>query len=482
MHLVELLDALRATADTAFRRVDLPEVPASRRALMQLGASEAAPRTPPGPILEALRQRLITAYQPGGKQADWRDLRDAPWVLWDAGAGISRVPGLLQDIYSLAEHHPRTLRNLIEAWMRHFSPDAAGIKEAGERIEALLSLHLDMRLDLWRTAHSQVSLFEPRKGPARVATWLLDGPDAVDEVLRKTGLADPLRGTGGYAKSVQGSLVAQVPERFADWRAQSCADRGMAFLTVNGNLRFPEMRGPMAYGLLAAWLATRPPSDDAVRRSVLEFLLKHLGDPRLRPANWVGVGDQVVALVRRWLTRASLDAFFDLISDHAHDAHWRWRKAFWQACMEYCNRNNIPFDAWLALGPRVHASARAVRELGGAYAKLEKFSVQPDHAVMLMTVGPLVLCDWSHNGKLRAWMADSKWAPKMYRMSYSRNELVEPCLPFPYRPGYGSPQVSTSTDGLVHASSERGHWQRRAAELLARRAGVKMTEREWLPR
>lgn len=482
-HAIDALEALKAAIEASLGRADLPEISASRKAVVRLGAAEAAPTAPQGPILEALRRRLLDAYRKeDARSVDWRDLRDAPWVLWGGEFPLAPVKGIADDVYQLATEHQRTLRNLIEAWINCFTPDGAGISKGGERIRALLALHDDMRLDQWRDAQRRVSFFEPKVGPLRVATWLLDGPEPVAEVLQHTGLADPLRGAGGYAKAVQVGLIGALPVRLRDNRAQSSVERGTDFLVNDGRLRFPELRGPMAAGLVSAWFGAAQPPADTTRRNVLEFLLRYLGDPRLRPANWIGAGEEAVALVRRWLTRASLEAFFDLISDHAHDAHWKWRKAFWNACMEHCNSKNIPFDAWLALGPRIHASARAVGELGGAYAQLNRSNgVQPDHAVLLMMVGPLVLCEWSHSGKLRAWMSDGQTAPKLYKREYERSELVRTGLPFPPNITYGS-KGQLSGDGLTHFSSDRGYWQGSAAELLARRAGVKLTHREWYPR
>ena len=482
-HAIDALEALKAAIEAGLGRADLPEVSASRRAVVWLGAAEAAPKAPQGPILEALRHRLLDAYRKeDAGSVDWRDLRDAPWVLWGGDFPLASVKGVADDVYKLATEHRRTFRNLIEAWINCFTPDGVGIAKGGERIRALLALHDDMRLDQWRDAQTQVSFFEPKSGPLRVATWLLDGPESVAEVLQHTGLADPLRGSGGYAKSVQVDLIGALPARLCDNRAQSSVERGTDFLVSDGRLRFPELRGPMAAGLVSAWFGAAQPPADATRRNVLEFLLRYLGDPRLRPANWIGAGEEAVALVRRWLTRASLEAFFDLISDHAHDAHWKWRKAFWTACMEHCNSKNIPFDAWLALGPRIHANARAVRELGGAYAQLNRSNgVQQDHAVLLMMVGPLVLCEWSHSGRLRAWMSDGQTAPKLYKREYDRSELVRTGLPFPPNTTYGS-KGQLSGDGLTHFSSDRSYWQGSAAELLARGAGVRLTHREWYPR
>jgi hypothetical protein len=123
----------------------------------------------------------------------------------------------------------------------------------------------------------------------------------------------------------------------------------------------------MARGLLRPWLEPGREPDELIRQQVQAFLIEHLEDPRLRPQRWQEAGEAAANLMRRWLTRASLEAFFSLISEHALDSHWRYREAFWSACIE----KSAGAEAWLALGSRIHASARAVEDLKGAYARLE---------------------------------------------------------------------------------------------------------------
>jgi hypothetical protein len=237
----------------------------------------------------------------------------------------------------------------------------------------------------------------------------------------------------------------------------------------------------MARGLTKPWLDQGVPPSEAVRGAACEFLVQHLKDPRTNPGNWQAVGEETTSLVRRWLVRASLDMFFGLIAQFALDQHWHWRAAFWKACMDRCNKIGVPFDAWVALGPRVHDMARASRDLRGAYGRLAGAGVQGNHSVLLMRVGPVTLCDWSHNGSLRAWPNDWRDAPRLYRSGYDRSELTGKCLPFPANAAYGS-RGEASGRGLSHFNSDRNYWQGSAAELLAHRAGIRLTARDWQPR
>ena len=42
-----------------------------------------------------------------------------------------------------------------------------------------------------------------------------------------------------------------------------------------------------------------------------------------------------------------------------------------------------------------------------------------------MRIGDLVFAEWSHNGRLRGWDADSQRKPEFYKDRYFRDELCE---------------------------------------------------------
>ena len=116
-----------------------------------------------------------------------------------------------------------------------------------------------------------------------------------------------------------------------------------------------------------------------LQRDVTEFLVAQIGNPQIRPGRWAGA-EKESALIRRWLARASLKVFFDLIADHALDQHWKYREAFWSACL----LKGAIDDAWLALGANVHASARARQDLGSAFGRLEGAGASGDQSVLLL--------------------------------------------------------------------------------------------------
>ncbi|WP_426954167.1 EH signature domain-containing protein [Muricoccus radiodurans] len=476
-HLSESLGRLRAAVDILPRRAALPERPESRRVLETMEATGAVPRAPERAAMDALRERLHAAFANRPARLSGRDLRDAPWVMWSGEAPAARIPGLTDAVVRAALPSRRVARALIEAWLHDFVAGNPEIARGGQAITAVLARAEDAALDSWRSAQAGYALFDAASGPGRVAAELLHGPLAVAAVLAATGLDQPPRATGGYARAVAARLLALLPAALRGREAETALDRALAFLAPEGRLRFGrEMRGDIAQGLLAAWLDGGREPAPPLREPVRDLLVRDLGDPRLRAPEWTPVGEEGTALVRRWLARASLRAFFDLIAEYALDHQWRYREAFWSAVLD---RGAIE-DAWLALGAQVHASARTMRDFQGGYGRL-RGNVSGDQSVLLLRVGPLILCEWSHSGALRAWPREWANAPRLYQTEYSRDDLTGKGLPFPPNPRFSS-RGSADGRGLRHDNPERSRWQGSAAELLARRANVHLSEADWRPR
>jgi hypothetical protein len=476
-HAWQALDRLGALIELLPRAaLKLPAKSESSKAVDTLNASDAAIALPPDAVLDVIRSRLIRASSEGGQYLR-SDLRAAVWLLWTERQPLSEVAGLLEAVLTQAYKSNATARALIEAWLRAFSRNDPSVVRTGMSIRQLLIARPTPRLELWRKADRRVGLFDAREGPTKLASELISGAETVDEVLYASGFDDPLRASGGFIRTVQQEIVAKASGLLTRSDADQSLKRILAFLAPRGTLRFaePKSRGEMARGLLRPWLVGENEPKEMIRFQIQDFLLDHLGDPRLKAQRWQEAGEQATSLMRRWLTRASLKAFFGLISEHALDAHWRYREAFWSACLE----KDATVEAWLALGSRIHASARAVEDLKGAYARLDGAS--GDQAVLLLRVKNLIFCEWSHNGKLRAWPADWSNAPRLERKVYTRAELTGKGLPFPPNARFRS-NGSADGMGLSHVGSDRNRWQGSAAELLARRTQIVLTPADWRPR
>ena len=476
-HTAEALKTLHAAVELLSRGARLPDVPESARMVAALAAGDAAPALPAGDVLQAVRQRLQQAARgpQGWDAAAPRDLRDAPWLMWADKAPLATLDGLLDAVLRLADRRAGVRRTLIEGWLKGFAPDGPRIAEAGRAIRRLITGHPDARLQPWRLADSGYHLFDAAQGPKTLARHILQGTDPVFDLLARACLDDPLRAVSGYMRAVQDEVLRLAPECLVGTAGPTAIARLTEFLAPNGRLRFsePEVYGQLARGLLAPWMTDRQTPDESVRAAVQSFLLTHLRDPRLHPERWLTAGDAAIAAMRRWLARASLDAFFEIIGDHAYDKQWRYREAFWSACLEAGGID----DAWLALGSTVHASARAVRDLNGAFARLDGHT---DQSILLLRVRNTIFCEWSHNGKLRAWPIDWKTAPKLHQRNYARDDVTGAGLPFPPNPRYGS-NGRRDSGGLSHIGSDSSRWQGSVARMLADRAGIHLTHHDWMP-
>jgi hypothetical protein len=467
----DALVAVRAAAQVLALGVALPERPASRVLMEKLRATHAARATPQAAFLEGLRDRLAAAFKDGHARATRRDLQDAPWILWQGTPAGAAIPGLLDAVFTQAVGASRTARNLIEAWLRDFAPDAPTVAAAGQAIQRLLPVHPDHRLDVWRSAQRRLDLFDAQRGPAKLARALMQGTEPVDAILASCGFDDAIRASGGYMRATVAALLAAIPAMLRSDFASRSLQRCLRVLAPGGTLRFgTELRGAIGRALLAPWLDGGPPPASAERDAVRGFLLQQLGDPRLRASNWTALGDKAIALMRSWVARASVKAFYQLIAERGLDGQWRYRSAFWAACLE---RGAID-DAWIVLG----RNAGTIRDLGDAYAVLADGG---DQAALLLRVGPLALCEWSHNGKLHAWSIESRNAPKLQRRAYTREALSAKGLAFPPNAKYGTYGASDGT-GLSQVNADRDYWQGSAAALLASRAGIALTDADWQPR
>jgi len=468
------IEALRFVVERLSpRAIALPEEAESTRMLRAIAAADAVPARPPGDTLEALRRRLAAVCRSGrAATLPHKDLRYAPWLLWNGKPPAATFPGLLARVLDQARGSNPALRRLISAYLRDFDPAASGVDQAAACIREMLT-GAGVRFDPWRTAQAETRLFDPARGPAALAARLLT-QDRPAETLARYKLDDPMLDTGKYLMAVEEAVRASAPYMLRN-QGETGLQRVLQVVAPSDSLRFPQHAADTGRALLSAWLDGGTQPAPALQQPVRQSVLRWLGDPRLRPQPWAAVGERETMLMRRWLTRASLDLFFTLIDQYALDAHWRYRHAFWLAYLE----KGAISDAWLALGSETFSAARTIRDLGGAYGRLKGGA--GERSALLLRIGPLVISEFSHNGKLRAWPAEWRTAPQLGRPDYGNKDLTGECLPFPVNPSRGK-GGDPSGQGLPHFGSDTGYWQGSAAALIEQRAGIRVTRAEWRPK
>jgi len=419
-------------------------------------------------ILAAQRGRRELLTLPGSI------LRDAIWLLWpDTSDGLNRSQ-LRRAILARAAISNSALRRLIDVWLLRFSPDDDTFVDVGRQIDRFLAADHRGILGFWKESHRANDVFNATKGPEQLADRLLK--EESESLLTACRLNTPSRANSGYLRAVHLALSDRLPRHLIGPDGSSVFGRAVSFYAPKGSLRFGERTtdGAMADAMVGPWLKNQRQPSERMRSHVLAFLRQHLGDPRVDARQrWTEASESTRSTVRGWLSKLSLDAFFNVVGQFAENAgmdhHWKAREAFWGACLHH---NRIE-DSWLVLGENVARAIRNNREIQGSFGRLADGNA--NHSVLLMRIGKTTFAEWSHNGKLRAWAADWQIAPKMFRAVYSRSELTAAGMQFP--PPRSRPDLKTTDkNGLTHHPDV---WQYRVAELLRRRENFELTQRDW---
>jgi hypothetical protein len=187
-------------------RILLPEEAPTSQMLRQLGATEVTP-APPTDFLETVRRNLAAASRSG--QFLPKDLRYAPWLLWNGKSPLASLPNLLPKVLDQARLPGRTLHHLIQAYLRDFEPKAPGINAAATTIREQLGCGRP-RLDTWRAGENEARLFDPEHGPAALAERLIGPAQQPDAVLARYKLDDPLLANGKYMLAVEDAVRARA--------------------------------------------------------------------------------------------------------------------------------------------------------------------------------------------------------------------------------------------------------------------------------
>lgn len=326
------------------------------------------------------------------------------------------------------------------------------------RIRLLLSRWKGRPIAPWPELDKSIRLFDPTKAPTSIAGAVLGGESKPTQILARLGLDSMIRQRGGLAEAAfveatrivaakRGLSAIPLQERIIDWVKDA-----------DGKLVFARALPNAVAALLLPWADADPPQDHRAR---LIEVLQSLGggDPRTKPGAWRSVREQApqaYAVLMRWLTRASVFQFFDIVDrslarDPAGRTMWAYRRRFWTAYLLGEEGAPIIEEAWVAFGDEGARLARqAARE--NNEAGLAAFGTQEDksdtHAALIMRIGDWTVVDWSHNAKCHFWRKGDAGAPLLYRSRYPASTL------------YSAPRQAT------HYSPSTFTWQKNFAAII----------------
>ena len=420
-------------------------------------------RFEPVPILTKMdAHELVGRLHAHANEASWekisfRDWKKAAWVLFSHETPLASHAVLFERLFG--EYRNRNKRSayqgLILAYLRDFDPQSQEIRRTGREIDQVVHRFTWP----WKARAEKYQLFSETAPQALAAACLAS--DAPDEVLQDAGMGGA-RSTGGFAASAYSQALRLLRDMLSRSEPNfSLLDRVISWSVSKDGLKYPGHRAQLAEALLLPW--SNKPLPDVERDKISSFLLGHFHDPRLpRSAkNWIGVDDNAIAVLRKWLTGAALEQFFTVVDQVANETMWKYRRAFWLAY----HKQGVIKDAWVLFGPEAQRYATRVFGKTETYGLLEKGGILPSHSVLLMRIDRLVIADWSHSGKCNIWRDGNERAPKLYLGRYSRDQLV----------------LNSDNNGQVHYSSDRGTWQREVAKYIRMHTNISVSDDDYMP-
>lgn len=424
--------------------------PALQARIAVLAAADRCAELEPRELREACATFLSPPSPPG------RDHSVGPRLLSEVGRRQRRPP----------------LAALIDAYIGQFAMDDTDVAALADFLATTSANWRWATRDPWPEAAKRFHLFDVRRAPASLAEAVLLSDEPAAASLAPAGLTTDGRRRGGLALAAfqaacravsrtQGRVAVTTQERLTRW---CCPDgRGRT-------LEFPQAWPDFARALFLPWQASPPIA--AHERSLTELAINYAGDPRSETARWK-LAPEARATLKKWLVRASVLQFFDIVDQVAAERMWRYRRAFWQS---YVKANHVQ-DAWVVFGSAGAARARWAADRAGEpamkqFGQLESGGGRgPAHACLLMRIGDLTIAEWSHNGRCYIWLKDTSERPSLGQKRYYADQLAHPLNLI----------ERGLRIGIAHGQADTYGWQEKVARVLWEHAGVRTASRDWRP-
>lgn len=389
-----------------------------------------------------------------------RQLRQAPWCLWRTTPAIASDAHRLGDLLAAIEESSssRPFRTLASAWLVEFDENLPHF----DAVSDFLGQLADKWPSGFQDAHRQYRLFDKDQGPQLLAEEICLTREPVISLLEKLGLRG-LTINGGFARAVTGSALKQLASGSQPDHLERLQIVKTLSTTDGKRLMFEALKPDVAASVLQPCLKEMQLHDE-IKKPILDFMLGVFGDPRLRRDSWINVDPQLKDLVVRWLSRASLRQFLDVVDNTAETRMWRYRRAFWEAVFNTYEARGMLVEAWVAFGQDGINLAKRYSLASTSFGELvaDGKQVEGGHSVLLMKIADVTIADWSHNGRCNVWLgSQGNHSPDLYR------------------PRYGSDEVRIVTDpgnqhaqdwvSWTHGGSENYTWQNEIARVLAGR-------------
>lgn len=346
---------------------------------------------------------------------------------------------------------------VIDAYLDGFDNENQTILALARRLEDMAARWPWRDTDSWPAKISQFLLMDPARAPEFLARKVLASENEPDRVFQDAGLDTAGRRFGGLAEAafrfachlvmrMKGQEAVEGQRTLIEWAREESGDFGY-------ERAWPEF----VEASLTPWEVEEP--SEAHKSALIEILERFGGgDPRADPGRWRTVMDRApgaYAVLMRWLTRASVLQFLDIVDrlmpDHGSKLMWAYRRAFWMSYLLSDGSTPGIDKAWVAFGDDGARLARkTARETGdksfNVFGRQHDKSAQ--HAALIIQMGDLTIVDWSHSAKYQVWKRGERGIPKFFEKNYRYREL------------YSAPIQES------HVSPKTYSWQKNLARII----------------
>ena len=284
------------------------------------------------------------------------------------------------------------LRTMFRKYLETFDPES---KLTRDLAEVLKSCWSETGLRIERLVH-HFDIFDISAAPHRkIAAYMNTKPISFD-ALRKEGVEAPHG--AGLMQLAHRCFVSIVAPRIADGDS-TATEKLLNWLNPGGDRK--PLQGPAAGAaidaLLLPWSAREP--DQKLKNTIETRLIGTYEDLRTKEAGvWRACSGEARRVILKWLTGATVEVFFDIVTEADHSHMWSDRKNLW---VELFKEGRIS-QAWFALSePGADIARRFNQEREGAslaFARNESRG-SPDRmkCLLIMNVDDRWVVEGSHS-------------------------------------------------------------------------------------